>query len=42
VEKNPTKRTHPCLVPFDQLSPEQKAKDAVFCAIVDTIVYLWV
>lgn len=27
-------RTHPCLVPFDQLPPEQQAKDRLFRAIV--------
>lgn len=27
-------KTHPCLVPFDQLPPQQQAKDYVFRAIV--------
>lgn len=26
--------THPCLVPYEDLPPEQKVKDAVFAAIV--------
>lgn len=33
-EKDPEKKTHPCIVPFDQLPPEQQAKDYVFRAIV--------
>jgi hypothetical protein len=32
--KDPAAKTHPCIVPFDQLPPEQKAKDAIFRAIV--------
>lgn len=35
--KDSDKLEHPCLVPFDKLPPEQKAKDAMFCAVVDTI-----
>ncbi|HEX8748607.1 MAG TPA: RyR domain-containing protein [Pyrinomonadaceae bacterium] len=27
-------RTHPCILPFEQLPPEQKAKDRLFKAIV--------
>lgn len=27
-------KTHPCFVPYDQLPPDQKAKDYVFKAIV--------
>lgn len=27
-------RTHPCIVPYEQLPPEQKAKDYLFKAIV--------
>lgn len=33
-EKDADRKTHPCLVPFDQLPPEQQAKDAVFRGIV--------
>jgi len=35
-EKNPdaTPPTHPCMVPFDQLPPEQQFKDRLFRAIV--------
>ena len=32
--KDPTAKTHPCLVPYDALPPEQRAKDHVFRAIV--------
>lgn len=31
--KDPEKKTHPCMVPFDQLPPMQQAKDALFRAI---------
>lgn len=32
--KNADAKTHPCLVPFDQLPRDQQAKDFVFKAIV--------
>lgn len=32
--KDPKLKTHPCLVPYDMLSPSQKQKDMVFLAIV--------
>ena len=35
--KDAEAKTHPCLVPFDQLPPEQQAKDAIFGAIVKAI-----
>lgn len=35
--KNANSKEHPCLVPFDELPPEQKAKDALFCAVVDSL-----
>lgn len=35
--KNPDLKLHPCIVPFDLLPGFQKAKDAVFCAIVDAL-----
>lgn len=32
--KSAAERTHPCLVPYDQLPPEQRAKDHLFAGIV--------
>lgn len=36
-DKDPLAKTHPCLVPFDQLPAEQQAKDYVFRAIVHAL-----
>ena len=33
--KDSEAKTHPCLVGFLLLPPEQQAKDAVFCAVVE-------
>lgn len=35
--KDPIAKTHHCLVPYDQLPPEQKAKDYAFQAVVKAI-----
>ncbi|MBB4935667.1 hypothetical protein F4561_006576 [Lipingzhangella halophila] len=35
--KDAARRTHPCLVPYEQLSEEQRAKDALFHAIVGAL-----
>lgn len=35
--KDADARTHPCIVPFEQLPPEQQAKDHLFKAIVDAL-----
>ena len=35
--KDTEKKTHPCIVPFDQLPVFQQKKDALFCAIVDAL-----
>ena len=35
--KNPVAKTHPCLLPYDQLPVDQKVKDYVFYAIVLTL-----
>lgn len=32
--KDPEKKTHPCIVPFDQLPKEQQLKDVLFGAVV--------
>lgn len=34
-EKNEDLKTHPCLVPYDQLPLEQRTKDYLFKAVVD-------
>jgi hypothetical protein len=35
--KDAEKKTHPCIVPFEQLPEFQQKKDALFCAIVDAL-----
>jgi predicted transcriptional regulator len=35
--KDPSKKTHPCLVPYDQLPPMQKAKDAIIANVVRSL-----
>ena len=35
--KDAEKKTHPCLVPFDQLPEFQQKKDRLFSAIVDAL-----
>lgn len=35
--KDPEAKTHPCLVPYDDLPPQQLAKDDLFVAIVDAL-----
>ena len=35
--KDSEKKTHPCLVTYDELPEFQKKKDALFCAIVDSL-----
>lgn len=35
--KDPGKKEHPCYVPYDELPPEQKAKDALFKNIVGAL-----
>ena len=37
ITKDAEAKTHPCIVPFDELSEFQKKKDALFCAIVDSL-----
>lgn len=35
--KDPVKKEHPCIVSFDELPPEQQAKDFLFKAIVNSL-----
>ena len=35
--KDPEAKTHPCIVPFDQLPVEQQIKDYLFSAVVDVM-----
>jgi hypothetical protein len=35
--KDAEAKTHPCIVPFEELPEFQKKKDALFCAIVDLL-----
>lgn len=35
--KDPAKKEHPCMVPFDQLPPEQQFKDRFFRTIVHAL-----
>lgn len=35
--KDPLAKTHPCLVPYDQLPVEQRNKDQFFLAVVDSL-----
>lgn len=34
--KDPDKKTHPCMIPYEQLPAEQRTKDYLFKAICDT------
>lgn len=36
--KDPDKKTHPCMVPYDQLPVEQRTKDYLFREVVHTLV----
>lgn len=36
-EKDPDAKTHPCLVPFEELPAEQQAKDHLFRAVVHAL-----
>lgn len=35
--KDADAKTHPCIVPFEQLPEFQQKKDALFCAVVDSL-----
>lgn len=32
--KDPAKKEHPCMVPYAELPPEQRAKDSIFVGVV--------
>lgn len=36
--KNPERKEHPCVVPYDDLPEEQKRKDALFMAIISALI----
>lgn len=36
-KKDAGAKTHPCLVPFERLPPEQQAKDVLFKAVVNAL-----
>lgn len=40
--KDAEKKTHPCLVPWEQLPAEQKVKDKLFIAVVESCALLYV
>ncbi|CDQ41843.1 hypothetical protein [Virgibacillus salexigens] len=35
-------KTHPCLVPYNELPVEQKTKDYLFKAVIDTVIKIGV
>lgn len=38
-KKDPEKKEHPCIVAFEELPPEQRAKDFIFRAIVHAMMH---
>lgn len=38
--KDPEKKQHPCMVPYEQLPAEQRMKDALFTAVVRAVLRL--
>lgn len=39
--KDPKKKEHPCFVPYDELPPEQKAKDHIFDGVARAFIEAW-
>ena len=37
LTKDAEAKTHPCIVPFDELPEFQKKKDTLFCAVVEAL-----
>ena len=35
--KDPAAKTHPCMVPYDDLPPEQRAKDSIYVSVVRAV-----
>jgi RyR domain len=35
--KNPESKEHPCILPYSELPPEQRAKDDIFLAVVQAM-----
>jgi len=40
AEKDPERKLHPCMVPFRELSMEQRMKDHIFLAIAKHMLYI--
>jgi hypothetical protein len=40
-KKDVMQKEHPCLVPYEELSPEQRAKDSIFIAVVRALLSAW-
>ena len=36
--KDPEKKMHPCIVPYDQLPKEQQTKDSLFIAVIHSFI----
>jgi hypothetical protein len=36
--KDPEKKTHPCMVPYEDLPPFQRTKDHLFKAVIDSFI----
>lgn len=37
--KDPVKKEHPCMLPYAELPPEQRAKDFLFVSVVASLAY---
>lgn len=37
ASKDPEHKQHPCMVPYEKLSPEQRAKDSIFVSVVRSV-----